>query len=179
MRPPRLTWHCRSGSCGSSAQATRASRPDSSPASRPFLGAFDSAGFVDELVSRRIQLTQLVPTLIQAVTREVSSRAEPPDLSHLTEVVYGASPIRPDLLARAVAVLGCRFRRNYASSESGPLPITSLPPEDHDPARGRPGTAGRPSLGWEVRLGERGDRRHGRLGAAAQRDRQGAPGHAA
>ena len=56
-----------------------------------------------------------------------------------------------------MTVLGCRFRQNYASSETGPLPITSLPPEDHDPARGRLGTAGRPSLGWEVRLGERGE----------------------
>ena len=121
------------------------------------LAGFDPAGFVDELARRRIQLTQLVPTLIHAVTQEVSSRAEPPDLSQLTEIVYGASPIRPDLLERAVAVLGCRFRQNYASSETGPLPITSLPPEDHDPARGRLGTAGRPSLGWEVRLGERGE----------------------
>jgi acyl-CoA synthetase (AMP-forming)/AMP-acid ligase II len=121
------------------------------------LAGFDPAGFVDELVRRRIQLTQLVPTLIHAVTQEVSARAEPPDLSHLIEVVYGASPIRPELLERAVAVLGCRFRQNYASSETGPLPITSLPPEDHDPARGRLGTAGRPSLGWEVRLGERGE----------------------
>jgi len=121
------------------------------------LAGFDPAGFVDELASRRIQLTQLVPTLIQAVTQEVSSRADPPDLSHLIEVVYGASPIRPDLLERAVGVLGCQFRQNYASSETGPLPISSLPPEDHDPARGRLGTAGRPSLGWEVRLGDRGE----------------------
>ena len=121
------------------------------------LAGFDPPGFVDELTRRRIQLTQLVPTLIHAVTQEVSSRTEPPDLSHLIEVVYGASPIRPELLERAVAVLGCRFRQNYASSETGPLPITSLPPEDHDPARGRLGTAGRPSLGWEVRLGERGE----------------------
>jgi acyl-CoA synthetase (AMP-forming)/AMP-acid ligase II len=95
--------------------------------------------------------------LIHAVTQEVSARAEPPDLSHLIEVVYGASPIRPELLERAVSVLGCRFRQNYASSETGPLPITSLPPEDHDPARGRLGTAGRASLGWEVRLEERGE----------------------
>jgi acyl-CoA synthetase (AMP-forming)/AMP-acid ligase II len=121
------------------------------------LGGFDPAGFVDELVSRRIQLTQLVPTLIQAVTQEVSSRARPPDLSGLIEVVYGASPIRPDLLERAVALLGCRFRQNYASSETGPLPICSLSPEDHDPARGHLRTAGRPSLGWEVRLAERGE----------------------
>jgi len=121
------------------------------------LGGFEPAGFVDELAARQIQLTQLVPALIQAVTDEVSSRAESPDLSHLVEIVYGASPIRPDLLERAVAVLGCRFRQNYASSETGPLPITSLSPDDHDPARGRLGTAGRPSLGWEVRLGEYGE----------------------
>jgi long-chain acyl-CoA synthetase len=121
------------------------------------LGGFDPAGFVDELANRRIQLTQLVPTLIHAVTQEVSSRAEPPDLSCLVEIVYGASPIRPDLLERAVALLGCRFRQNYASSETGPLPISSLTPGDHDPARGRLSTAGRPSLGWEVRLGEHGE----------------------
>jgi long-chain acyl-CoA synthetase len=121
------------------------------------LGGFAPAGFVDELAARQIQLTQLVPTLIQAVTDEVSSRDEPPDLSHLVEVVYGASPIRPDLLERAVRTLGCRFRQNYASSETGPLPITSLPPDDHDPARGRLATAGRPSLGWEIRLGEHGE----------------------
>ena len=121
------------------------------------LGGFDPAGFVDELVQRRTQLTQLVPTLIQAVTAEVSSRAEHPDLSRLVEIVYGASPIRPDVLERAVSVLGCRFRQNYASSETGPLPICSLPPEDHDPARGRLGTAGRPSLGWEMRLSDLGE----------------------
>jgi long-chain acyl-CoA synthetase len=121
------------------------------------LAGFEPVGFVDELAARQIQLTQLVPTLIQAVTDEVSSRGEPPDLSHLVEIVYGASPIRPDLLERAVRTLGCRFRQNYASSETGPLPITSLSPEDHDPARGRLGTAGRPSLGWEVRLGDYGE----------------------
>jgi acyl-CoA synthetase (AMP-forming)/AMP-acid ligase II len=121
------------------------------------LGGFHPAGFVDELAGRRIQLTQLVPTLIQAVTQEVSSRAQPPDLSNLIEIVYGASPIRPDVLERAVTVLGCRFRQNYASSETGPLPVSSLSPADHDPARGRLATAGRPSLGWEVRLGELGE----------------------
>ncbi len=121
------------------------------------LGAFEPARFVDELAGRRIQLTQLVPTLITAVTHEVSSRAQPPDLSDLVEIVYGASPIRPGALERAVTVLGCRFRQNYACSETGPLPVSSLSPADHDPARGRLATAGRPSLGWEVRLGELGE----------------------
>jgi long-chain acyl-CoA synthetase len=121
------------------------------------LGSFAPTGFVDELAARRIQLTQLVPTLIQAVTEEVSSRVVRPDLTALTEIVYGASPIQPDVLERAVGVLRCRFRQNYASSETGPLPISSLSPADHDPALGLLGTAGRPSLGWEVRIGERGE----------------------
>jgi long-chain acyl-CoA synthetase len=121
------------------------------------LSSFEAAGFVDELAARRIQLTMLVPTLIQAVTAEVSSRARRPDLSSLAEIVYGASPIRPDVLAQALSVLGCRFRQVYASTETGPLPITTLSPADHDPALGLLGTAGRPSLGWEVRLGERGE----------------------
>jgi long-chain acyl-CoA synthetase len=121
------------------------------------LGNFAPTGFVDELAARRIQLTQLVPTMIQAVTEEVGSRVMTPDLTSLTEIVYGASPIRPDLLKRAVSVLGCRFRQHYATSETGPLPISSLAPADHDRALRLLGTAGRPSLGWEVRLGERGE----------------------
>ena len=119
------------------------------------LSGFDVASFVTELADRQTQFTQLVPTLIQAVTHEVSSRATAPDLSGLIEIVYGASPIRPDVLERAVRVLRCRFRQNYASSETGPLPISSLSPADHDPALGLLGTAGQPSLGWEVRLGDR------------------------
>ena len=121
------------------------------------LRGFEAVGFVNELAARRIRLTLLVPTLIRAVTAEVSSRALGPDLSSLAEILYGASPIRPDELAQAVSVLRCRFRQVYASTETGPLPISLLSPADHDPARGLLSTAGRPSLGWEVRLGERGE----------------------
>jgi acyl-CoA synthetase (AMP-forming)/AMP-acid ligase II len=100
---------------------------------------------------------KLVPlTHDQFITAVTFMSLEVPE-ADLIEIVYGASPIRPDVLERAVTVLGCRFRQNYASSETGPLPISSLSPPDHDPARGRLATAGRPSLGWEVRLGERGE----------------------
>jgi long-chain acyl-CoA synthetase len=121
------------------------------------LRSFEPVRFVDQLAARRIQLTLLVPTLIQALTAEVSSRAMRPNLSSLAEIIYGASPIRPEVLAQAVSVLRCRFRQIYASTETGPLPISTLSPDDHDAARGLLSTAGRPSLGWEVRLGERGE----------------------
>ncbi|MGW2346779.1 class I adenylate-forming enzyme family protein [Streptomyces sp. NPDC001661] len=118
------------------------------------MDGFAASRFVDELSARRIHLTQLVPTLVDAVTSEVASRGTPPDLSALVEIVYGASAIGPDVLERAVTTLGCRFRQAYASTETGPLPISSLAPADHDVTRGRLATAGRPSLGWEIRLGE-------------------------
>ncbi|MFI5662407.1 class I adenylate-forming enzyme family protein [Streptomyces sp. NPDC051684] len=118
------------------------------------MDGFAASRFVDELSARRVQLTQLVPTLVDAVTSEVAARAAPPNLSALIEVVYGASAIRPEVLERAVTTLGCRFRQAYASTETGPLPISSLAPADHDVSRGRLATAGRPSLGWEIRLGE-------------------------
>ncbi len=121
------------------------------------LRGFEATSFVDELAARRIQLTHLVPILIEAVTAEVSGRALRPDLSSLAEIVYGISPIPPAVLAHAVSVLRCRFRQHYASAETGPLPVSSLSPADHDPALGLLGTAGRAALGWEVRLGERGE----------------------
>jgi acyl-CoA synthetase (AMP-forming)/AMP-acid ligase II len=121
------------------------------------LRGFEAVSFVNELAARRIQLTLLVPTLIRALTAEVSARAVRPDLSNLIEIAYGAAPIRPDVLAQSFSVLRCRFRQIYGSTETGPLPISVLSPADHDPARGLLGTAGRPSLGWEVRLGERGE----------------------
>jgi long-chain acyl-CoA synthetase len=119
------------------------------------LSGFDPVALVDALAARRIQFTQLVPKLIQAVAAEVSSRARRPDLSSLAEIAYLLSPLRPDVLDQAASVLRCRFRQIYLSTETGPLPISVLPPADHDPALGLLRTAGRPALGWEVRLGER------------------------
>ena len=118
---------------------------------------FDVVRLADELAARRIQFTQLTPKLIQVLTAEVSSRALRPDLHGLVEIAYFLSPLRPDVLAQAVSVLRCRFRQTYLSTETGPLAVSSLSPRDHDPALGLLRTAGRPALGWEVRLGERGE----------------------
>jgi long-chain acyl-CoA synthetase len=121
------------------------------------LGGFETVRFVDALVARRIQLTHLTAALIQAVTTEVAARARRPDLSSLVEIVYTLAPLRPEALAEAAGVLRCRFRQHYFSTETGPQPISSLSPGDHDPARGLLGTAGQPALGWEIRLGKRGE----------------------
>ena len=61
------------------------------------LAGFEPAGFVNKLAARQIQLTQLVPTLIQAVTDEVSSpgRAAGPVAPGRDRVRRLADPARP------------------------------------------------------------------------------------
>jgi acyl-CoA synthetase (AMP-forming)/AMP-acid ligase II len=116
------------------------------------LGGFEPARVLDELVDGRIALTNLVPSTIRRLVEEVRARTTPVDLSCLVEISYGASPIDPELLQTASETLGCRFRQHYATTETGCLPVASLPPEDHDPSLGRLASTGVPSLGWEVRI---------------------------
>lgn len=108
--------------------------------------------FVSMLASERIQFTNLVPSAIAMVVDEIRSRAEAVDLSALIEIGYGASPISPEALRDAIETLGCRFRQNYGSTETGGFPITTLDPEDQYPESPRLNTAGRPALSWEVRI---------------------------
>lgn len=118
------------------------------------LGGFEPARFLDEVAQQRIALTNLVPAAIRRVVDEMHARSTVPDLSSLLEIAYGASPIDPGLLRVATDTLGCRFRQHYATTETGCLPVTSLPPEDHAPELERLATAGVPSLGWEVRIAD-------------------------
>lgn len=57
--------------------------------------------------------------------------AETANFSSMEEVFYGASPIPPATLKRAMEAFGCSFIQYYGMTEvSGS--ITYLPPEDHD-----------------------------------------------
>jgi acyl-CoA synthetase (AMP-forming)/AMP-acid ligase II len=70
----------------------------------------------------------LVPTMI-----EMLLDADALALPDLRLVQYGASPIRPDTLARAMAALpGVRLLNLFGQTEGSP--ITALLPEDHDRA---------------------------------------------
>lgn len=54
------------------------------------------------------------------------------DLSSLHLVAYGASPITPAQLARAMDTLGCRFVQRYGMTETTGA-LTALRADDHDP----------------------------------------------
>jgi acyl-CoA synthetase (AMP-forming)/AMP-acid ligase II len=95
-----------------------------------FLPAFEPAAVLEAMSSHRITDVLLVPTMIQFL---VDHPALPEhDLSGITHLVYGASPIAESLLDRARAAFPrARFVQAYGMTELGPV-ATLLLPDDHD-----------------------------------------------
>lgn len=109
------------------------------------------AAILDAIAEHRAAQALLVPTVIQMVLDEPA--LPDADLSSLETLVYGASPISPSVLARAIEAFRCDFVQAYGMTETGG-PITYLQAEDHDPtdANGRLRSAGRPAPGVEVQV---------------------------
>jgi len=113
--------------------------------------SFNAADVIDRIDRDRVEFFTAAPSIIDMLVDEVTQRKEPPDLSSLKEIQYGSAPVRPELLRRAISVLGCRFRQIYGNSESQST-VTLLDPEDHEPANPRLASAGKLALGWEGRV---------------------------
>jgi acyl-CoA synthetase (AMP-forming)/AMP-acid ligase II len=73
----------------------------------------------------------------------------PTDFSSLERIFYGASPIAEDLLMAAQSTIGCSFTQLYGMTESLGAG-TYLPPEAHDPARGKLRSCGIAWPGFEI-----------------------------
>ena len=97
---------------------------------------FDAAGFLDLAERERATHTFLVPTMLAMILEEPA--IESATLA-FKRICYGASPIAPSLLERAIVRFGPVFAQTYGQAES-PMVITCLGPEDHD----RVGSCGRP-----------------------------------
>lgn len=92
----------------------------------------------------------LVPTMINLIAQdEATPRA---DLDRLEMVLYGASPISPEFLRRAMRVLDCHFLQFYGMTETSGS--TVLRPDDHDPERfpERLASAGTDAVSFETRI---------------------------
>jgi acyl-CoA synthetase (AMP-forming)/AMP-acid ligase II len=107
----------------------------------------------DEVVSlvdsQRVSHFFTVPAIIQFMLQ--AEGIEDVDFSHLEEMCYGGSPMPPELLDRAMSVLGCGFRQLYGLTEGGGA-VIHLAPEHHvgeDDSR-RLRSIGRPMCGIEV-----------------------------
>lgn len=93
----------------------------------------------------------LVPAVIAAVLDHLEQH--PADLTSVTELLYGASPIPLDVLRRAlIAFPNAGFIQCYGATETCGT-VVYLPPHDHDPA-GNPRMlgCGKPFPGNEIRI---------------------------
>jgi acyl-CoA synthetase (AMP-forming)/AMP-acid ligase II len=100
------------------------------------------------IARERVTLLFLVPTIIAGLVDAIGGRSGV--LPSLRTLVYGASPIAPELLERALACLGPVLLQIYGMSEC-PFPITSLRKADHLDAAHR-GSCGLPTALNDVRI---------------------------
>ncbi len=112
----------------------------------------DPARLVTLIGEQRITHGFLVPAVLQFML--MMPGVDQADFSSLQVLVYGASPISEDVLARSVQTFGCKFWQAYGLTETTGA-VVNLPPSDHDvngPNRHRLRSCGLPGPGVEIRI---------------------------
>jgi acyl-CoA synthetase (AMP-forming)/AMP-acid ligase II len=92
------------------------------------LPGFDERMLLETIQKERITTLYLVPTMIVMLLAYPELKKY--DLSSLKNIRYGASPISPDVLKRAIGVFGNIFVQGYGLTEAT-MPVTLLLKEDH------------------------------------------------
>lgn len=122
-------------------------------ATQVFIPRFDPKQVLDAVSRERVSLLLLVPTMLNFLLQH--PELESYDLSSLRQLTYGASPIAPDLLRRAMKRLNCQFGQGYGLTEASPL-LTVLTHEDHlssiEKGERRLASCGKPVKGVDVRV---------------------------
>ena len=89
---------------------------------------FSPAGWLDAVAEHKVNRAFLVPAALRLVLDD--PRLPGLDVGSLNYVSYGASPIQPEVLSRALELLGCRFVHLYGMTECM-ASITALDPDEH------------------------------------------------
>lgn len=114
---------------------------------------FDPKQVLDWLASDRLSACFMVPTMIASVLDQPG--AEDHAYERLGSIIYGAAPMPPTLLRRAMRTFGCDFIQAFgAGTEAGLQAV--LTSADHrraiDGAEHLLGSIGRPSVNVDLRL---------------------------
>jgi long-chain acyl-CoA synthetase len=108
---------------------------------------FDPQSFCETVERERVSHTVLVPTMINLLTQFPDVRKY--DLSSLDVLVYGGSPMAPELIQRTRELLpNVKLVQGYGLSETGFL--TGLPDQEHKP--GRLVSCGHPCPGIDLQV---------------------------
>ena len=118
-----------------------------------FVKSFNPEAVMAAIEREKVTNTVLVPTMIQMLVDHPSLATR--DLSSLTRISYGGSPISEALIDRTIAKLpGTELQQGYGMTELSPL-ATVLQWKEHvgeGRAKGRHRSGGRAMLGCEVRI---------------------------
>ncbi len=116
---------------------------------------FDPPGVLGLMEDLDASHVMLVPTMINMISSEPT--VADTDLSALRMILYGASPISPEVLRRAIGAFGCEFLQFYGMTETAGCSL--LRPADHDPDTHpeRLSSAGTDSLSFETRVVDESD----------------------
>jgi acyl-CoA synthetase (AMP-forming)/AMP-acid ligase II len=120
------------------------------------LKEFTVGGVVAALHTHQVSHVLLVPATINVINNHPGISDE--RFPHLELVIYGASPIAPEVLKRALGVFGCGFFQLYGMTET--CACTILRPDAHDPEL-RPGllaSAGTDAITFETLVVDGDDR---------------------
>jgi long-chain acyl-CoA synthetase len=112
----------------------------------------DPAALVRLIPAEGVTHGFLVPAVLQFML--MVPGVEQADFSSLETIVYGASPISDEVLARSVATFGARFWQAYGLTETTGA-VVNLAPEDHDlegPNRHRLRSCGVAGPGVELKI---------------------------
>jgi long-chain acyl-CoA synthetase len=112
----------------------------------------DPAALVELIPRLGVTHGFVVPAVLQFVL--MVPGVDQADFSSLKVLVYGASPISEEVLAKSVTTFGCKFWQAYGLTETTGA-VVNLPPEDHDPSgpnRHRLRSCGVPGPGVELRI---------------------------
>jgi long-chain acyl-CoA synthetase len=114
---------------------------------------FDPTGFLELIAEHRVQLSSVVPTMLQIL---LSQPLERYDLSSLRYVTSGGAPLAPEVAEQFTRrVPSVSIRQGYGLTETAAL--VSSNPVGHE----RPGSVGLPVPGTEVRILDDADRELG------------------
>ena len=113
------------------------------------LGDIDPGEILRLIETKKISYAFLVPAVILFLLQHPKAKAT--DFSSLKNISYGASPISEEVLRNAQSTFGCEFLQVYGLTETTGAG-TFLAPEDHDPARGKLRSCGKPAPGNEIRV---------------------------
>lgn len=124
------------------------------------ISKFDPETVFKTIEDLRVNSIFLVPAMILMMIENENVKKY--DLSSLRNIYYGAAPIPPDRLKKAMDVFGCNFIQGYGMTETSPWVITLLNAEDHVLALNfapyRLASCGRPSFNAVVRVVDEHDR---------------------